>query len=244
MSPAVEWTLFLLLATGAIAGAYRMLRTMSMVRAGIFLMGSFCSIAGLFLLLSADLIAAMQIMMYVGGMLVMIVFMVMMSPDPGGSMMGIAPPEEEMDMQRGSKQHHDMQGDRMNQSHESADEKQYTCPMHPDVRSDSPGKCPRCGMKLQPTSGAEHGVMEMQGMDMAMTHEFTRPAAIIGFIAGAVLLAAVLSFDWPSAPGLANFDSGLIVGKELLSRYMIAFEAAAILIITGMVGAVILGRRE
>lgn len=24
----------------------------------------------------------------------------------------------------------------------------YVCPMHPDVRSDKPGKCPKCGMNL------------------------------------------------------------------------------------------------
>jgi Heavy metal binding domain len=24
----------------------------------------------------------------------------------------------------------------------------YTCPMHPDVKSDMPGKCPKCKMKL------------------------------------------------------------------------------------------------
>lgn len=26
----------------------------------------------------------------------------------------------------------------------------YTCPMHPDVTSSQPGKCPKCGMKLVP----------------------------------------------------------------------------------------------
>lgn len=26
--------------------------------------------------------------------------------------------------------------------------KTYTCPMHPDVLSDKPGKCPQCGMGL------------------------------------------------------------------------------------------------
>jgi hypothetical protein len=26
----------------------------------------------------------------------------------------------------------------------------YTCPMHPDVRSSKPGKCPKCGMTLVP----------------------------------------------------------------------------------------------
>jgi len=24
----------------------------------------------------------------------------------------------------------------------------YTCPMHPEVQSDKPGKCPKCGMDL------------------------------------------------------------------------------------------------
>jgi hypothetical protein len=26
----------------------------------------------------------------------------------------------------------------------------YICPMHPDVRQSTPGKCPRCGMALVP----------------------------------------------------------------------------------------------
>nr|WP_255415675.1 copper-translocating P-type ATPase [Tropicimonas sp. IMCC34043] len=31
----------------------------------------------------------------------------------------------------------------------------YTCPMHPEVRQDGPGKCPKCGMHLVPESEAE-----------------------------------------------------------------------------------------
>jgi hypothetical protein len=27
-------------------------------------------------------------------------------------------------------------------------QKTYTCPMHPEVASDKPGKCPKCGMNL------------------------------------------------------------------------------------------------
>ena len=30
----------------------------------------------------------------------------------------------------------------------------YTCPMHPEVRSDQPGTCPKCGMKLVPAKPA------------------------------------------------------------------------------------------
>jgi len=25
---------------------------------------------------------------------------------------------------------------------------QYTCPMHPEVQKNQPGKCPKCGMAL------------------------------------------------------------------------------------------------
>lgn len=28
----------------------------------------------------------------------------------------------------------------------------YTCPMHPEVRSNAPGTCPKCGMKLEPVA--------------------------------------------------------------------------------------------
>lgn len=27
-------------------------------------------------------------------------------------------------------------------------DKKYTCPMHPEVQSDQPGNCPKCGMEL------------------------------------------------------------------------------------------------
>jgi YHS domain-containing protein len=38
----------------------------------------------------------------------------------------------------------------------------YTCPMHPDVKSDEPGKCPKCGMNLEKKKMAmEHGEAQM-----------------------------------------------------------------------------------
>lgn len=33
----------------------------------------------------------------------------------------------------------------------------YTCPMHPEVRSDEPGTCPKCNMKLEPVEEAPAG---------------------------------------------------------------------------------------
>lgn len=34
---------------------------------------------------------------------------------------------------------------------ELADKKNYACPMHSEVISDKPGRCPKCGMKLEPS---------------------------------------------------------------------------------------------
>jgi hypothetical protein len=36
---------------------------------------------------------------------------------------------------------------------ETATQVQYTCPMHPEVVSDKPGKCPKCGMTLVKKTG-------------------------------------------------------------------------------------------
>ena len=84
IAEAIVFTVFALVAVG---GAIGMTTTMSMFRSGLFLMASFVGVAGLFILLSADLLAWLQVMMYIGGMLVMILFMVLFSHDPGGRMM-------------------------------------------------------------------------------------------------------------------------------------------------------------
>jgi Cu+-exporting ATPase len=34
----------------------------------------------------------------------------------------------------------------------------YTCPMHPEIRQNRPGSCPKCGMALEPLLGAGSGV--------------------------------------------------------------------------------------
>jgi Cu2+-exporting ATPase len=38
----------------------------------------------------------------------------------------------------------------------------YTCPMHPEVRSDSPGKCPKCGMQMVRVAGEKESAATQQ----------------------------------------------------------------------------------
>lgn len=87
MSGIIEWIIFGALALVAVVTAASMLITMSMYRAGLALMASFMALAGLFILLGADLLFAIQVMMTIGGMMIMMLFMVMLMMDPGGEMM-------------------------------------------------------------------------------------------------------------------------------------------------------------
>ena len=43
----------------------------------------------------------------------------------------------------------------------------YTCPMHPEVVSNEPGKCPECGMNLV-AAGTEDAAMDASETDMVM----------------------------------------------------------------------------
>ena len=131
----------------------------------------------------------------------------------------------------------------------------YSCPMHPEVVSDRPGKCPKCGMDLEPQAekqrepephqqhspgGGQHQMM----IAMAMSTAQTRWALPISVVLAAVVSLVVARPVWPLAAARPSKDAVVEVGTLLLSRYMIAFEGAAMLILAGIVTAVMMGRRE
>lgn len=71
-------------------------------------------------------------------------------------------------------------GDEKSHGHDAAtgEKAVYTCPMHPEVKQNEPGKCPKCGMNLEMMSKAgeekaaeekkeevkEHAGHDMHGM--------------------------------------------------------------------------------
>ncbi|MEO8387478.1 copper-translocating P-type ATPase [Polaromonas sp.] len=57
----------------------------------------------------------------------------------------------------------------------------YTCPMHPEVRQDHPGHCPKCGMALEPVTPTAGGdeTETAEGDELSdMTHRFWVGAAL------------------------------------------------------------------
>lgn len=77
----------------------------------------------------------------------------------------------------------------------------YTCPMHPEVRRETPGKCPKCGMDLVPT---EHPPRKH---DHAMHMEEMKRKAIVSTVLTIPIvlysksIQELLHFSMPEFPG-------------------------------------------
>lgn len=261
----------------AVGGGLGMATTMSMFRSGIFLMASFIGVAGLFILLSADLLSLLQIMMYIGGMLVMILFMVLFSHDPGGEMMvsmematverffslGIQPMQmehgehsdgmehqegdqgdeehhnhhhsDDMDMNEGNQggdTHHNHHHNNMQMSQESQGDEEH----HSHHHSDGHGN-----MDHEHQGGDMHGGMDMS--DMSMVTPIRPLATVLAILIGTLLVALLLLRPaWPISHAIPNPNSARMVGSLLMGKYMMGFEGAGLLILTGIFGAVLLSQ--
>lgn len=77
----------LLLGLGAVAvgAAFRVVRTPHLVRAGLWLVVTLGAVAGIYLVLAAPLVAWVQVLLYVGAVVVLLLFAVMLTRAPIGA---------------------------------------------------------------------------------------------------------------------------------------------------------------
>ena len=231
LTASVEIVAFALCALIAVGGALGMATTMSMFRSGVFLMASFLGVAGLFILLSADLLGLLQIMMYIGGMLIMILFMVLFMPDPGGAQMA-AMPEMMTPIERFFSlglRRKEPKAEAPNDQREQEDEPQKEKTVYGDA-ADRHGD-------------QDHGEMEsMDGMDMSDMSMVTPVRAVAGWLAAAIaavlIILLLLRPNWSLSGATPDPRSAQRLGALLMDKYMVGFEGAGFLILIGIFGAV------
>jgi NADH-quinone oxidoreductase subunit J len=156
---------FVILAIGTIVGAAFVAFSRNIVHSAFALLLSFFCVAGLYILLASDFVAATQVIVYIGGILVLILFGVMLT--------------EKIDKVKISNQ------------------------------------------ALKPLR-----------------------AWLLLIVTGAVVITAILKTNWntqippPPAPMTGE------LGNAFLTRYLLPFEVASVLLLVALIGAIIAGRKE
>jgi NADH-quinone oxidoreductase subunit J len=203
-----------------LGAAYFMLRTMSMLKAGVGLMGSALGAAFLLFTLHADVVATMTIMMFGPAMLGMILFMLMLMEDSGGFMMTAGNDVSSMSTKDSPTMAH---GDR----DVAVDD------VEPEVERQAAGMLGKIG-EIAPMT---------DGMDMAMTNSQMRWAGWLAlgfFVANAVVVVAT---PWTQHAGTPALLQPFLIGTSLLEKYMLVFEGCGFLILLSVIVATMVGRK-
>lgn len=140
----------------------------NIMHAAFSLLFTFFGVAGLYVMLHADFLAITQIMIYIGGILVLIIFGVMLTTRITGV----------------------------------------------DVRSGRTGK-----------------------LQLGLT-------AALSVTLAAVLVKIFLSTQWHIAPAADVDATAELIGNAFLTKYLLAFEAASILLLVAIVGAAFIARKK
>jgi NADH:ubiquinone oxidoreductase subunit 6 (subunit J) len=166
--------IFVLLAVLTLIGALRVLTTRSVIHAAYWLFPVFAGMAGFYLLLGAQFLAAIQVLIYIGAILVLIIFAVTLTRNAMDS-------------------------------------------------------------------------------DDAQSNRFGLPVFLAAAVLLVALVGAAMKTPWPAA--LTSIDKILLspglevtgvpaLGVTLLQHYLLPFEIASVLLLGGMIGAIVLARKE
>jgi NADH-quinone oxidoreductase subunit J len=160
-----EFLAFICLALVAIIGGVLLLNLTKVVQIIVALSFTFISIAGIYILLSAEFVAGVQVMIYSGAISIIMLFGIMLT-------------------------RHDAESE-------------------------------ETGHKLR---------------------KFLVFLGVLGF-AFAVYLG-IYNYDVPQVPSNLHVNNTLEIGKSLYSKYTIPFELASVLLLVGLVGAIVLSKKD
>src|SRR3989338_3502891 len=133
--------------------------------------------------------------------------------------------------------------------HHSNDSQTYTCPMHPEVQSDKPGKCPKCGMDLVPSENkVEHENMhhEMKTGHENMDHSVMghgdhvmKPMSQMSFwekFKMSMTMAMGMEHN-----GLAGREMAALMERDIRNKFWFAFVFTLVIVAYSPMGRDMLG---
>jgi len=167
-----DWV-FLAIALVTLFSAYRVVTTHKIMHAALWLGLTFVGVAGIFLLLGADFLAAAQVLVYVGAITTIIIFGIMLSSVE-------------------------------------------------DLRGESfDNVWKRLSSRL---TSSRRGIWPL--------------LAAVGLAAAMVIV--VSRGQWPASPHAPALDTPRLLGEALFTRFVIPFEAASIVLLVALIGAIAL----
>jgi len=181
--------LFVVIATIGLAAALGTILARNLVRAALYLIGFFFTVACVFVLLEAEFLAALQVLVYIGAVSILLMFGIMLTRN--------------------------IQGDDPSST--------------PSAR-----KLPGLIAGLCIFLVLAYGISVQKGIGSQPSWSTTdaRP-----------------KLDRGNAPGVSERTQAVnnmakVVGHELMTRYMVAFEVAGLLLTAALVGAIAIAHRE
>lgn len=121
--------------------------------------------------------------------------------------------------------------------HEKRKEKaviSYSCPMHPEVRSNSPGTCPKCGMQLVLSSEKEHS----EGSEH---HHAPMSHAISEMSFGQRFRMSMTMTMGMEHTGLAGREMARLMEKDIRNKFFVALILSIPIIIYSPLGRFLFG---
>src|SRR5712691_9859489 len=97
---------------------------------------------------------------------------------------------------------------------QTVDGRVYTCPMHPEVRQEVPGSCPKCGMALEPLAPTAPTVARVE-YTCPMHPQIVRPGPGSCPICGMALEPRVISAEEEESPELRDMTRRFWVSTVL-----------------------------